>query len=715
MKINNLNKSFGKRNIFTNTNIALPNKGIVYLTGRNGSGKSTLLNIIACIDNNYTGDVIIDSKNLKDLTKDELYYYKNFYISYINQKTKLVNELTVFDNIKLSLLLKYDDDNFIENKIKEVLTIVNMLEYKDRRINTLSGGEQQRIMIARSLASNPKILLADEITSNLDDDNIKIIMDIITKVSKETLVIFITHFSEVIDNYPGEVFKIENNTIDKNTDHIKVSDYKISSEYGKPKQSKPFNLLLNGLIKDKFKINLLIILLLIPVYILISFNIITKQDTGNKKVIADLYKNQLIALEVEYEESLEKDLLYNKSLQDQYINEIKVENIVLYDIKNIKFKVFGESPKTKFDILITDYHASLLNMEFNDLVGYKIPSFYEGKNIDLNVSGILITKFDEFRNNTNDKYLGDIYDMNKKLFYNSFYVSKEYFDTYNNYDPRAYVSLYNSESDIKTNNRIISFNDKDLIIGSKPNGINEIVLDLPTIHELFNINSNNIETIFNMIKDNSITMTDVNNKNTIMKIVGITSSNSSISNEILYNLNNYEIEPTYTYSFNKSLTKTTKDLANQNTSFMTNTKITKDSQKINMIENLVIYIPSILIIFIILLLAVIIYQSLIYINNQKNNIILLRNLGMDSKTINLVYLTYTLIFNVLALLVAMILTIMLVSLLNAFLTNRQIPLYYTMFFNNTKQVLIPLLITIVISILPLINLNKLLFKKDKKK
>lgn len=88
---------------------------------------------------------------------------------------------------------------------------------------------------------------------------------------------------------------------------------------------------------------------------------------------------------------------------------------------------------------------------------------------------------------------------------------------------------------------------------------------------------------------------------------------------------------------------------------------------------------------------------------------------MDSKTINLVYLTYTLIFNVLALLVAMILTIMLVSLLNAFLTNRQIPLYYTMFFNNTKQVLIPLLITIVISILPLINLNKLLFKKDKKK
>jgi putative ABC transport system ATP-binding protein len=173
-------------------------KGKVYsIRGKSGSGKTTLLSLISGLENKYEGNIYYEDKDLKKMDLDR---YRNTDIGIVFQSYNLLPHLTALENIILSMdisKVKFKDK---EKKAIELMKSVGLKEsYKNRRVLKLSGGEQQRVAIARSLSYNPKIILADEPTGNLDSETENEILDIFIKLAHEEnkCVIIVTHSDNV--------------------------------------------------------------------------------------------------------------------------------------------------------------------------------------------------------------------------------------------------------------------------------------------------------------------------------------------------------------------------------------------------------------------------------------------------------------------------------------------------------------------------------------
>ncbi len=172
--------------------ISFPNKGMFFITGKSGSGKSTLLNIIGGLDTPTSGEMIIDGKSTKNYSESDWDAYRNEYIGFVFQEYNLLEELSVSENIALALQLKSDSKES-KQKINQALERVDLVGMENRKINTLSGGQKQRVAIARALIKQPKIILADEPTGALDSTTGNQIFGLLKDLSKEQLVIVISH------------------------------------------------------------------------------------------------------------------------------------------------------------------------------------------------------------------------------------------------------------------------------------------------------------------------------------------------------------------------------------------------------------------------------------------------------------------------------------------------------------------------------------------
>lgn len=173
-------------------------KGKVYsIKGKSGSGKTTLLSLISGLENKYEGSIYYKDKDLKKMNLD---VYRNSNIGIVFQSYNLLPHLTAIENIILSMDISKVKVNNKKEKALELMKSVGLKEsYKDRRVLKLSGGEQQRVAIARSLSYNPEIILADEPTGNLDKETENEILDIFTKLAHEEkkCVIIVTHSENV--------------------------------------------------------------------------------------------------------------------------------------------------------------------------------------------------------------------------------------------------------------------------------------------------------------------------------------------------------------------------------------------------------------------------------------------------------------------------------------------------------------------------------------
>ena len=192
--------------------LTLPNSGLVFVLGRSGSGKSTLLNLIGGLDKITEGAIRVDGNDLSKLNERELCDYRNTYIGFIFQDYHLIDELTVFDNISLSLDLRDLKDR---QCVSEVLERVGLAGYEDRYPSELSGGEQQRVAIARALVKKPKIILADEPTGNLDAKNRDMIFKLLRREhEKGRGVILITHDMELAQK-TDQIYSLESGVLKK--------------------------------------------------------------------------------------------------------------------------------------------------------------------------------------------------------------------------------------------------------------------------------------------------------------------------------------------------------------------------------------------------------------------------------------------------------------------------------------------------------------------
>ena len=193
IQIINLTKIYKSKNkieckALDNINLTLPDKGLIFIVGKSGSGKSTLLNMISGLDNITNGEIISDGNYLSKMTKDDFDKYLSTYIGFVFQDYRLIDDLTIKQNIELALNIAGE-----KGDIDAYLSAVDLKGYENRFPKELSGGQKQRVAIVRALIKKPEVILADEPTGNLDAKTTIQVLNILKEISKEKLVIVVSH------------------------------------------------------------------------------------------------------------------------------------------------------------------------------------------------------------------------------------------------------------------------------------------------------------------------------------------------------------------------------------------------------------------------------------------------------------------------------------------------------------------------------------------
>lgn len=210
-----------------NINLELHLGEFVGIVGTSGSGKTTLLNIISGMDTYSEGEMFIDGKSTANFDSEELENYRRANVAFIFQNYQLIDAYTAFENVYVELLIKGLDKKEAKAKTLELLEKVGMLKSKNTRASKLSGGEKQRIVIARALASDAKILACDEPTGNLDVKSSKEIMDLIKEVAKDKLVLFVTHDESIIKNNITRIIRVRDGNIESDTQLVESNKQNI--------------------------------------------------------------------------------------------------------------------------------------------------------------------------------------------------------------------------------------------------------------------------------------------------------------------------------------------------------------------------------------------------------------------------------------------------------------------------------------------------------
>ena len=202
LNIKNLKKNFthqnGKIEILKNLNFSIKKGELIALTGPSGSGKSTLLHLIALMEKPTSGKIFFLDKNISDLKNNEIIKIRRNKISLIFQNNNLISDLNVIENVTLPLLIRNENKKKSYEKSKKILSLVNLSHRLNFFPSDLSGGEQQRVAIARTLIAETDLILADEPTGNLDFNTSKEIFNYFLKLKKmNKTILFATHNREL--------------------------------------------------------------------------------------------------------------------------------------------------------------------------------------------------------------------------------------------------------------------------------------------------------------------------------------------------------------------------------------------------------------------------------------------------------------------------------------------------------------------------------------
>lgn len=198
IKIVNLNKSFGDRKVLDKINIDIKDKEFISIVGESGCGKSTLLNIIGQIDNEYDGQIIINNINTSNLGKSDKERFIRDHINYLFQNYALIDDMSIYDNLLVALEYTKLSKTEKKERINSVLKILKLDKLINNKVFTLSGGEQQRVALARIMLKPGEIILADEPTGNLDKRNSEIVIEVLKEMNDAgKIIIMVTHNEEL--------------------------------------------------------------------------------------------------------------------------------------------------------------------------------------------------------------------------------------------------------------------------------------------------------------------------------------------------------------------------------------------------------------------------------------------------------------------------------------------------------------------------------------
>ena len=221
ISLRNVSKFYYNKGIIASgiskVNLDLDAGEFVVITGESGSGKSTLLNVISGLDTYEEGEMYIEGRETSHYTAEDFESYRQQYISCIFQSFNLVSSYTVFQNIALAMQIDGRDPAEIRRTVNELIDKVGLSAYKNRKVSKLSGGQKQRVAIARALAKDTHILVADEPTGNLDSASAEGIVELLTEISSDKLVIVVTHNYEQFRDHASRVIKMHDGKIVEDT------------------------------------------------------------------------------------------------------------------------------------------------------------------------------------------------------------------------------------------------------------------------------------------------------------------------------------------------------------------------------------------------------------------------------------------------------------------------------------------------------------------
>lgn len=272
LELKNVSKFYYSKGIiatgFSKVSLKFEPGEFVAITGESGSGKSTLLNVISGLDSYEEGEMYINGEETSHYTEKDYEVYRRKYIGNIFQNFNLVNSYTVYQNIELIMLINGKTKKEVKEIVLELIKKVDLYKYRNTKVSKLSGGQKQRVAIARALAQETPIILADEPTGNLDKKSSESVLKLLHEISKDKLVIVVTHNYDQIEEYTTRKIVMHDGRVmedKKIKNHKKVENIKISNS----KDIRPLSKLRLG-VRNTFNI-IPKFLLILSVYIFIVY------------------------------------------------------------------------------------------------------------------------------------------------------------------------------------------------------------------------------------------------------------------------------------------------------------------------------------------------------------------------------------------------------------------------------------------------------------
>ena len=201
IEVKEIEKSYGSLQVLKKVSLTIENNKVVTIVGPSGAGKSTLLHIIGTLDKADRGEVVIDGVNLNQLSDDKLAEFRNRHIGFVYQFHHLLPEFTALENVAMPALIAGKSRKESFNRAQELLDFLKLGDRVGHKPAQLSGGEQQRVSVARALMNNPELILADEPSGNLDTENARKLHDlffVLRDTFKQTFII-VTHNEELAE------------------------------------------------------------------------------------------------------------------------------------------------------------------------------------------------------------------------------------------------------------------------------------------------------------------------------------------------------------------------------------------------------------------------------------------------------------------------------------------------------------------------------------
>lgn len=640
--------------VLDDINLTFNRDEFVSILGCSGAGKSTLLNIIGGLDDKTSGKLLINGKDIYKRDDLNLDYYRKNNVGFIFQNYNLIEHLTVYENVMLPLLLTNS-----KNKHKRVLKMLDktgLKDKKDSKICDLSGGQKQRVAISRALINNPDIILADEPTGALDYKTGYEIMNLIKKLSKNKLVIMVTHNKVLAKKYSSRIIYLDKGRVISDTNPSKKKKIYFNMKYNGRNLSIK-NALLYSIKTIKAKRKSFLLTSLASSIGLILVALIISVSNGLKKEMNSYEKNVLssvpiiipsVKTKISDKSKMPKNKLYSYDYKEESkINPIN-DDFVKY-INKMKTKLscdINYSRNLKFNILTEDYNL-LDNVEFSQMPSIKYiknnytllaGSYPKNKNelmlvadqknrIDKNILDAL--KFN------GDVNVSDIFKKKMKLIFNDdFYIKKDnvYFINKN------FENVYKEKNNVALKIVGIIRITKDEEESYKNNLANE-KSSLAYLSNLAddvidkNINS---DIISDINKNDNIMVENVNRAEGVLKkklggdktpdLIYIYPKDYTSKNLIIKYINKY----------NKNKNESKK------ITYINYSKETIDTSKqmINIISMVLILFSSISLICTSIMIGIITYIS---VNNRTKEIGILRSIGASKKEVAMIFLSEVLI------------------------------------------------------------------------